>query len=75
MTGPWKSTDDTPDWKDSGAIELRADNGEIIRADLTFDVASDELPIIELRDGSGNVLSFFEFKEWRKVKVKRGTND
>lgn len=60
----WISTDDTPDWKQGGYVELRKPDGTVEQDYLTFDVWFDsegEIPSPELRSRQ----DFYWFSHWR----------
>jgi hypothetical protein len=66
----WLSTlNDPPDWEDGGLIELRRNDGPIIKAWLAFDCyfnGEDEVPVPDLDIDQ----SFYDFVEWRPVAHK-----
>lgn len=65
----WRSTNETPDWREGGNVEVKDKEGHILKGWLALDAAfdgEDEYPVTIL-EIDGKEVSFYDFDEWRQV--------
>lgn len=66
----WRSIkDDFPSWQDTGSIQLKRKNGEIVSgklwADDVINNGEDEFPIFALELDNGTIEDIFSFEAYR----------